>query len=74
MMRGVNVEATRELARNVELPIIASGGVTSLDDVRALCQGAAEGITGAIVGRALYEGTVDLAEAQALARKLCAEA
>ena len=73
MMRGVNVEATRELARSVELPIIASGGVTSLDDVRALCEGAAEGITGAIVGRALYEGTVDLAEAQALARRLSAE-
>lgn len=74
MMRGVNVEATRDLARRVELPIIASGGVTSLDDVRALCEGAAEGITGAIIGRALYEGAVDLAEAQALARQLCAEA
>jgi len=73
MMRGVNVEATRDLARRVELPIIASGGVTSLDDVRALCAGAAEGITGAIIGRALYEGAVDLAEAQALARQLCAE-
>lgn len=72
MMRGVNVEATRDLARRVELPIIASGGVTSLDDVRALCEGAAEGITGAIIGRALYEGAVDLAEAQALARQLCA--
>lgn len=74
MMRGVNVEATRELARRVQLPIIASGGVTSLDDVRALCEGAAEGITGAIIGRALYEGAVDLTEAQALARQLCAEA
>ncbi len=74
MMRGVNVEATRELARRVQLPIIASGGVTSLDDVRALCEGAAEGITGAIIGRALYEGAVDLTEAQALARQLCGEA
>ena len=73
MMRGVNVEATRELARGVDIPVIASGGVSSLDDVRALCAGAHEGISGAIIGRALYEGTVDLAEAQTLARQLSGE-
>src|SRR5699024_8194119 len=52
MMRGVNTEATRELAQHVNIPIIASGGVSNLDDVRALCAVAGDGITGAIVGRA----------------------
>lgn len=70
MMRGVNVEATRKLARAVDVPIIASGGVSSLDDVRALCAAAADGISGAIVGRAIYEGTLDLAVAQQLANEL----
>ena len=72
MMQGVNVEATAALAEAVEIPVIASGGVASLADVEAL--GAVAGrrvpagraIAGAIVGRALYEGTVDLAAAQAL--------
>ena len=72
MMRGVNVEATRRLAREVSLPVIASGGVSNLDDVRALCEAAADGVTGAIVGRALYEGGFDLREAQALATQLTA--
>lgn len=72
MMRGVNVEATQALAQQVNIPIIASGGVTSLDDVRALCAVASDGITGAIVGRAIYEGTLDLAEAQRLADTLTA--
>lgn len=67
MMRGTNVEATAELARSIDIPVIASGGVTDLDDVRALCQVADSGISGAIVGRALYEGQIDLAEAQRLA-------
>ncbi|RLK48136.1 1-(5-phosphoribosyl)-5-[(5-phosphoribosylamino)methylideneamino] imidazole-4-carboxamide isomerase [Alkalispirillum mobile] len=73
MMKGVNVEATRELARGVSIPVIASGGVSSLDDVRALCAAVGDGIAGAIVGRAIYEGSLDLAEAQALADQLCAE-
>lgn len=70
MMKGVNVEATRELARAIRVPVIASGGVSSLEDVRALCAAASDGISGAIVGRALYEGSLDLAEAQALADEL----
>lgn len=74
MMRGVNVESTQALAQQVNIPIIASGGVTSLDDVRALCAVASDGITGAIVGRAIYEGTLDLAEAQRLADSLTAGA
>jgi len=74
MMRGVNVEATRNLARAINVPVIASGGVSSLDDVRALCAAAGDGIGGAIVGRALYEGTIDLKQAQQLADQLMAAA
>lgn len=70
MMRGVNTEATQRLAQHVRVPVIASGGVTSLDDVRALCAVERDGVTGAIIGRAIYEGTLDLAEAQALADSL----
>ena len=71
MMTGVNVEATLRLAQSVNIPIIASGGITNLDDIRALCAVADEGITGAITGRAIYEGTLDFAEGQKLADELC---
>ena len=64
MMEGVNVDATRRLAESTSIPVIASGGVSSMVDVRALAQVANSGITGAITGRAIYEGTLDLAEAQ----------
>jgi phosphoribosylformimino-5-aminoimidazole carboxamide ribotide isomerase len=64
MMNGVNVESTVELARSVTIPIIASGGVSSMDDIKALCAVEGEGIMGAIIGRALYEGSIDLAAAQ----------
>ena len=67
MMQGVNVEATVRLARAISIPVIASGGVSTLDDVRALCAVEQEGIMGAIIGRALYEGDIDLAAAQQLA-------
>jgi len=67
MMQGVNVEATVRLARDSGLPIIASGGVTNLDDVRGLLRVRKDGVIGTITGRAIYEGTLDLAEAQALA-------
>jgi phosphoribosylformimino-5-aminoimidazole carboxamide ribotide isomerase len=70
MMSGVNVAATADLARAIGIPVIASGGVSTLDDVRALCAVAGDGISGAIVGRALYEGSLDLAEAQTLADTL----
>ena len=73
MMTGVNVEATVKLAQAVKIPIIASGGITNLDDVRALCAAAGEGITGAITGRAIYEGSLDFAEGQHLADQLCPE-
>ncbi|MES2720376.1 MAG: 1-(5-phosphoribosyl)-5-[(5-phosphoribosylamino)methylideneamino]imidazole-4-carboxamide isomerase [Pseudomonadota bacterium] len=67
MMQGVNVEATAKLARDSGLPIIASGGVTNLDDIRGLLRVRGDGVIGTITGRAIYEGTLDLAEAQALA-------
>ncbi len=67
MLNGVNVEATVSLARRLAVPVIASGGITGIDDIEALCAVAHEGIEGAITGRALYEGTLDLAEAQRLA-------
>lgn len=67
MMQGVNTEATAKLARAVQIPIIASGGITNMDDIRALGAVAHEGIMGAITGRAIYEGTLDFAEAEKLA-------
>lgn len=72
MMNGVNIPATVELARPLKVPVIASGGITNLDDVRALCAVQQEGITGAITGRAIYEGTLNFTEAQKLADELSA--
>jgi phosphoribosylformimino-5-aminoimidazole carboxamide ribotide isomerase len=66
MMQGVNVEATLTMARASSIPVIASGGITNLDDIRALNAVADQGICGAITGRAIYEGTLDVAEAQRL--------
>jgi len=72
MMQGVNVEATVKLAQSVRVPVIASGGVTDLEDIRRLCNVEEEGISGVIIGRALYEGTIDLAEAEKLVADLSA--
>ncbi|PLC55567.1 1-(5-phosphoribosyl)-5-[(5-phosphoribosylamino)methylideneamino]imidazole-4-carboxamide isomerase [Pollutimonas nitritireducens] len=70
MLSGVNIEATVKLARHVRIPIIASGGVTDLRDIEALCAVEDEGIEGAILGRSLYEGTLDFAAAQEMADEL----
>ena len=67
MMGGVNVEATAKLARAIHIPVIASGGITNLDDIHALGKVAEDGIMGAITGRAIYEGTLDFAEAEKIA-------
>jgi phosphoribosylformimino-5-aminoimidazole carboxamide ribotide isomerase len=60
MMKGVNVDGVVELARAVTVPVIASGGVTDLTDIEALCAVAGEGVAGVVIGRALYEGSLDL--------------
>jgi phosphoribosylformimino-5-aminoimidazole carboxamide ribotide isomerase len=72
MMGGINLHATRELANVVNVPIIASGGVNDLGDIEVLLEEdewVYGGITGVITGRAIYEGTLDLAEAIQLCRK-----
>ncbi len=66
MMQGVNVEATVAMAQASTIPVVASGGITNIDDIRALKAVANSGICGAITGRAIYEGTLDVAEAQRL--------
>ena len=73
MLSGVNIPATVELARPLHVPVIASGGITNLQDVERLCSVEDEGIMGAITGRALYEGTLEFAPAQALADQLTEE-
>lgn len=65
-LQGVNVEATAALARALKTPVIASGGVASLDDLAALRAHEKDGVAGAILGRALYDGRVDLKSALAL--------
>lgn len=72
MMSGLNIESTVNFARELRIPVIASGGVSNLDDIRALCEVEDEGVVGAITGRAIYEGTLDLKEAQSLADELTA--
>lgn len=66
MMSGVNIESTVRIAQEVHIPIIASGGVSSLEDIRALKDVEEEGIEAVIIGRALYEGSFDYSEALAL--------
>lgn len=67
MLTGVNLEATVRLAQSVRIPIIASGGVAGIDDIRQLCAVEQEGVMGAILGRALYEGRLDFVQALSLA-------
>ncbi|UZE97027.1 1-(5-phosphoribosyl)-5-[(5-phosphoribosylamino)methylideneamino]imidazole-4-carboxamide isomerase [Alkalimarinus alittae] len=64
MMQGVNIDATVRLAQASSIPVIASGGVTNMDDITGLAAVADKGILGAITGRAIYEGTLDVSEAQ----------
>jgi phosphoribosylformimino-5-aminoimidazole carboxamide ribotide isomerase len=67
MMTGVNVDATKRLAESISIPVIASGGINSLEDIKGVCDMEDSGVTGVIVGRALYEGTFEFAAAQKLA-------
>ena len=66
MMQGVNVKATADLAKETTIPIIASGGITNLDDIAALLKNVHHGIIGAITGRAIYEGMLDFNDAQTM--------
>jgi len=74
MLSGVNIEATVRLAQALRIPVIASGGITDLSDIDALCAVEHEGIMGAITGRAIYEGSLDFEAAQARADELNGEA
>jgi len=69
LLKGCNVDATVELARQTQLPVIASGGVKGLDDIRMLALHAEEGIEGVITGRALYDGRLDLTTAIQMAER-----
>lgn len=69
MQTGPNLEATRELAEAVAIPVVASGGVSTLQDIRNLLPLERFGVVGVITGKALYAGTLDLKEAIALARR-----
>ena len=70
MMQGFNAESTAAVADAITIPVFASGGVSSYDDIDRLGSIAKHGVAGAIVGRALYEGTMELAEAQRRANQL----
>jgi len=69
MLKGVNIDATVGLARQVDIPVIASGGVKGLTDIDTLAQFAKDGIEGVITGRALYDGRLDLAAALRVATR-----
>jgi phosphoribosylformimino-5-aminoimidazole carboxamide ribotide isomerase len=73
MLSGINVDATVKLARAVSVPIIASGGLSGLNDVEALCKVEEEGVEGVICGRAIYTGDLDFKTAQARADALAEE-
>ncbi|MCH7344517.1 1-(5-phosphoribosyl)-5-[(5-phosphoribosylamino)methylideneamino]imidazole-4-carboxamide isomerase [Pelomonas sp. CA6] len=70
MLSGVNIEATVKLAQALTVPVIASGGLSNLQDIEALCAVEGEGVTGVICGRAIYTGDLDFAVAQKRADEL----
>ena len=70
MLTGINIAATVKLSQALRIPVIASGGFSSLDDIRQLCEVESEGIFATIAGRAIYDGTLDFATAQEEADRL----
>jgi len=70
MLSGLNIEATVRLAQALTIPVIASGGLSNLDDIKALCAVEGEGVIGTIAGRAVYDGSLDFKAAQELADQL----
>ena len=73
MLGGINIDATLKLAQAVSIPVIASGGLTNMNDIDALCKIEEEGVMGVIAGRAIYNGNIDLAKAQKYADELSAK-
>lgn len=71
MLTNVNVEATVNICKNITIPVIASGGISNMNDIKALCEAGEEGIYGAITGRAIYEGKLNFEEAQKYADEAC---
>jgi len=70
MLSGINIEATVKLARALTIPVIASGGLSTMSDIEALCEVEGDGVEGVICGRAIYSGNLDFATAQARADEL----
>ena len=70
MLSGVNIQATVKLSEALKIPVVASGGVSNMEDIKALCEVANIGIRGVITGTAIYEGTLDFKAAQKLAQEL----
>lgn len=68
MMQGPNIEATKNLAESITIPVIASGGLSTLDDIRRLIEIEASGVSGVITGKAIYSGAIDLRDAVALTK------
>ena len=73
MMQGANVDASAALARAVNIPVIASGGIRNLEDIKSLAEVSSSGIIGAITGRAIYQGTLDFAEGQKVADEIASQ-
>lgn len=71
MMQGPNIEATKALAEAINIPVIASGGLSALNDIRRLLKIESSGVTGVITGKAIYSGAIDLREAVALTKEVC---
>jgi phosphoribosylformimino-5-aminoimidazole carboxamide ribotide isomerase len=70
MLQGPNLEATKKLAESIQMPVIASGGLSTLDDIRRLMTIESSGVTGVITGKAIYSGAINLREAVALTKIL----
>ncbi len=73
MLQGLNIDATVALAEAIETPVVASGGITDINDIQALCDAPSNNILGAVTGRAIYEGTLDLAAGQKLADSIAGQ-
>ena len=69
MMKGLNISATVELAKNINIPIIASGGVSCMEDIHKISSYKDSGISGIIIGRALYEKKINIMEAKKIIDK-----